>query len=387
MKKIARALRAAGNHREPNALVSSPRWWRMAIIAIYVLILCSCQSTEPRRQDLSGINPTACPPRSFYRRGGYCAAGRASWTAGHGNGRALPYTPTGPWSPPGISTPWPQDEYLRDGGHLGPPSEPATARRIRGLQMEDTVAQFQDRRRPHRHRAQQPGLSLLPRFGAVRQVVNLQDEIQIERSAGVHEPLSWSLPPRRNWWAPHSRTSRPATTSAPCRPASSEAKQGSGLSRRRLARALPRRLQGIRELHRSFARACITESETAWLSRGSDAAAELVEQAGRPGGPRRPGRNDGNRLAESARRIHVDEPGNPRLRIVKVASTPFAEPGDEVDFTLRFDNVGNQVITKVAIVDSLSTRLEYIPDSAQCSRAANSRPSPTRAIRWWSAAS
>ena len=60
-------------------------------------------------------------------------------------------------------------------------------------------------------------------------------------------------------------------------------------------------------------------------------------------------------------------PDNPRLRIVKVASTAFAEPGDEVDFTIRFDNVGDQTIHNVAILDSLSTRLEYIPDSAQCS--------------------
>jgi uncharacterized repeat protein (TIGR01451 family) len=60
-------------------------------------------------------------------------------------------------------------------------------------------------------------------------------------------------------------------------------------------------------------------------------------------------------------------PANPRLRLIKVASTPFAEPGDEVTFTLRFDNVGNQPIGNVAILDSLNTRLEYIPNSAQCS--------------------
>ena len=53
--------------------------------------------------------------------------------------------------------------------------------------------------------------------------------------------------------------------------------------------------------------------------------------------------------------------------MVKVASTPFAQPGDEVDFTIRFDNVGDQTIGNVTIVDSLNTRLEYVPDSAQCS--------------------
>ena len=58
---------------------------------------------------------------------------------------------------------------------------------------------------------------------------------------------------------------------------------------------------------------------------------------------------------------------NPRLRVIKLASTPVAEPGDEVSFTIRFDNVGNQPIGSVQIVDSLTTRLEYVPGSAQCS--------------------
>ena len=52
---------------------------------------------------------------------------------------------------------------------------------------------------------------------------------------------------------------------------------------------------------------------------------------------------------------------------MKVASTPFAQPGDDVDFTLRFDNIGNQPIGNVTILDSLNTRLEYVAGSAQCS--------------------
>jgi uncharacterized repeat protein (TIGR01451 family) len=67
---------------------------------------------------------------------------------------------------------------------------------------------------------------------------------------------------------------------------------------------------------------------------------------------------------------------NPRLRVIKVASTPVAEPGDEVSFTIRFDNVGNQPIGSVQIVDSLTTRLEYVPDSAQCSLKARFSTQP-----------
>lgn len=61
----------------------------------------------------------------------------------------------------------------------------------------------------------------------------------------------------------------------------------------------------------------------------------------------------------------VDQPNSPRLRIIKMASTGHALPGEEVEFTLRFDNVGDQVMGNVTIVDNLATRLEYVPDSAK----------------------
>jgi uncharacterized repeat protein (TIGR01451 family) len=63
----------------------------------------------------------------------------------------------------------------------------------------------------------------------------------------------------------------------------------------------------------------------------------------------------------------VDEPGNPKLQLCKTASATSALPGEEIDFTLRFDNVGRQTIGNVTILDNLTTRLEYVPDSAQSS--------------------
>ena len=61
-----------------------------------------------------------------------------------------------------------------------------------------------------------------------------------------------------------------------------------------------------------------------------------------------------------------EPPGPPKLRDCKVASTSFAKPGDTVDFTIRFDNIGNQSLERVAIIDSLNTRLEYVENGAQC---------------------
>jgi uncharacterized repeat protein (TIGR01451 family) len=68
--------------------------------------------------------------------------------------------------------------------------------------------------------------------------------------------------------------------------------------------------------------------------------------------------------------------GRPALRLIKVASTAFANPGDEVWFTLRFDNMGNETIGNVTILDSLNTRLEFVEGSAQCSRDATITTEP-----------
>jgi uncharacterized repeat protein (TIGR01451 family) len=71
---------------------------------------------------------------------------------------------------------------------------------------------------------------------------------------------------------------------------------------------------------------------------------------------------------------------------VKLASTNHALPGEEVEFTLRFDSVGDQLIGNVTIVDNLATRLEYVPNSAKSSVAANFSAVPNAAgstvLRW-----
>jgi uncharacterized repeat protein (TIGR01451 family) len=80
------------------------------------------------------------------------------------------------------------------------------------------------------------------------------------------------------------------------------------------------------------------------------------------------------------------EPSSPHLRLIKLASTNHAQPGDEVEFTLRFDNIGDQEIGNVTIVDNLATRLEYVPQSAKSSAAASFSAVPngegSTVLRW-----
>lgn len=65
--------------------------------------------------------------------------------------------------------------------------------------------------------------------------------------------------------------------------------------------------------------------------------------------------------------IYEVPPGKCSMRICKAASQAIANPGDIIDFTIRFDNVGALPVGNAVILDSLSTRLEYVDGSQQCS--------------------
>ncbi len=58
--------------------------------------------------------------------------------------------------------------------------------------------------------------------------------------------------------------------------------------------------------------------------------------------------------------------GKARLRVLKIASTTSAHAGDTVRFTIRFDNVGDEAIGNVTVLDNLTTRFAFIPDSQTC---------------------
>ena len=58
---------------------------------------------------------------------------------------------------------------------------------------------------------------------------------------------------------------------------------------------------------------------------------------------------------------------NAILHVVKVASKIAARAGEKVQFTIRFDNLSSKRIGNVTIIDNLTTRLEYIVGTAECS--------------------
>jgi uncharacterized repeat protein (TIGR01451 family) len=65
-----------------------------------------------------------------------------------------------------------------------------------------------------------------------------------------------------------------------------------------------------------------------------------------------------------------------RLRLIKVANKESAQPGEIVEFTLRFDNLGNQLLGNVTILDDLTGRLEFLPGTAMASLQSGFLPQP-----------
>ncbi|MFO0897038.1 MAG: hypothetical protein U0836_06355 [Pirellulales bacterium] len=291
-----------------------------------------------------------------------------------------------PWAPPGIRRPWPRDEYLHDGGDHDPRVYVRDNEQIDGLDLEDTII----------HGDASDGTKVVtpsnrvhlyaPRFAAVRQVVGLAENEQQDALRAVDRPL-----------APVRQIDRQLAAT------SIQREQAEGqIGRKRVTIYRGRQFDGglssavaLMRADEDFAphenlqlikfgkfsqreKAAVIEGVQAAIVWTHDKAVQVIlnhQAANELVGDRR------------AQAIHiVDTFGQPSLRIVKVASTDHAQPGDEVSFTLRYDNVGELSIGNVSIVDNLTTRLEYVEGSAESNRQAAFSFDPNQgdslALRW-----
>jgi uncharacterized repeat protein (TIGR01451 family) len=299
----------------------------------------------------------------------------------------LPEQVVGPWAPPGIARPWPPDEYLHDGGDRGLPAHVDPDWFVHGLEPEDAVAHYdlldgrtvvEPSNRVHIYS---------PRFAAVRSVTGLTEGRNIEVTHGVDLPTGL---------ARHDLLQIPAH--------SKQHEQPLGEIGSRMAMGYRMR-QGDGVLSMALLPAGFREGFLPWEDflliregRFDQADKPLLSQAAANAIVWTDNQVvevilDGQRAAEVAfdrqaqALVFVDETRGPaKLRLIKVASTQVARPGELVDFTLRFDNLGDQVIGNVTVIDNLTGRLEYVPDTAQSSLKANFLTQPTEggslALRW-----
>ncbi|MDO5309189.1 MAG: hypothetical protein Q4G03_06815 [Planctomycetia bacterium] len=76
-----------------------------------------------------------------------------------------------------------------------------------------------------------------------------------------------------------------------------------------------------------------------------------------------------NIYAEGAATIYSvrDDTKSSKLRVIKIANKDAARPGEFVEFTLRFENIGTEPLGNITLLDNLSTRLRYVEGTAKSS--------------------
>jgi uncharacterized repeat protein (TIGR01451 family) len=392
-----------------------PWWWRLFLIAAGTLILCSCRAPAPAFPPVAAAGAmgdagtiAAAPPNNGPEVPGavvpaaHWSAAAAGATAGAPPYPAAAYPPPAQawppypaqvlegFSPPGIAGPWPRDEYLFDGGDGG--LRAAIARQVhrdpqtgapfviyhpQGLEAEDTIVHFDTLDGQTRVAASNRLPIYAPRFASVRSVRSAQ---QNQQDLAVQHMYAQTRLAR------HEESQRANTALQRYQSESQVGMKQLETYRQRLQDGAVSSRVDVLGFHTGFLpyedlaiirRGHFDQAEKARLAAGMQAAASwshdltVVVMVG----AQAPKEEVGDRRAQATFSYDVPE-GQARVRVIKVASRQAALPGETVDFTIRFDNVGDQVVGNVTVIDSLTTRLEYVPDSAQCSLGHDFRTQP-----------
>lgn len=377
-----------------------PAWFRYGVVAVATLALCSCRAVEPATSTAANAHrPAPQATRSdelayvedqAVRQAGHVAVNKTPQSSNvvtalyvsdvnaapervepafHGVECTCPTCiepPAGTCGCEGCAL-GPADEYLCDGGDFGLPAAVRQDWHVDGLEQEDTVAHYDTVDGRTVITPSNRVCIYAPRFGVVRRVVDLHEYARIDMPEGYEQQLSLSKIEENEDAATSLNQLEPVINRAE-RPPSllgerqqlGELAQEDQLLEYKGSLAPYADLQIIRAGTVSNDEAAlVAKAEQAAITWTGDQAAQIALDSRRAQAE--------VSLKQAGVVYHQDKPNQPKLRLIKLASTGSALPGEEVEFTLRFDNIGNRVIGNVTIVDNLTTRLEYVPDSAKAS--------------------
>jgi uncharacterized repeat protein (TIGR01451 family) len=247
---------------------------------------------------------------------------------------------------------------------------------VEGLEQEDTVAHYDTVDGRTVVTPSSRVCIYAPRFGVVRRVTDLHLYARYDRADGFGQKVS---PVKIE------EQEEAARSLALLEPSIHRARQPSSLLKERQQAGLLDRQRRVAEFDGLLApyanlqiirTGTVSDEQQALVARSSLAA---ISWAGDQG-PQVVLDSKQAQATVSEKQVGViyrlNEPNKPRLRLLKVASCGSAQPGEVVEFTLRYDNIGNREIGNVTIVDNLTTRLEYVPDSAKSSLPASFSTEP-----------
>jgi uncharacterized repeat protein (TIGR01451 family) len=407
-------MRTTANRLASPAL---PTWWRYTLVALALLVLCSCQALPPEAgtplpvdSNLTWRDPSSQRDKEVSRHasatatkdgpapivlrsaGAYevrtlgpeeiaasrplsrkeiaagwatpapcnCAGcgGGASCSIGCETGGACATCPT-----PNLVGP--PDEYLCDGGDYGLPAAVRADWAVDGLEPEDAIAHYDTIDGRVIVTPSNRVCVYAPRFAAVRRVDNL---LAHERRQLIDVAIEDAVPVGSAEVQPVVASTQRTGV------AINLGERPANLFRGREQAAEYTQAVAPGEFYNTVGPYAILEILRTGEVVGTEVPAvkRIVQNAIAWSGDQGPQVLFSNRQAVAVVGLkqpgvvyQTDEPGDPRLRLIKCASTHHALPGEDVEFTLRFDNIGDQTIGNVTIIDNLTTRLEYVADTAK----------------------
>lgn len=391
---------------------SLPTWFRGLLIALAMVILCACQSPRqmtqqdnrsPQEQLAEALAPREFPvkqvqyvsqewlaqaPTQAYD--GYVPPCSCCGPGGHDPMMASYAPPAQACPPMGMggqaSHVGPYDEYLCDGGDFGMPAGVRSDWSTEGIEQEDAISHYDTLDGRTIVQPSNRVCIYAPRFGAVRKVNNLIVNHHRVGPGGIIDEMGLVTAGETQEVATGVQRHAP-NASLGDQPANlfRSREQAGGIDSRIVAMDVVHVLAPALNLH-VMQLGVIDNAEKPWLAKtilsaqtwASDVSAQVVidaKSAQVMKGVTQPGQ------------VYVlDEPDSPRIRLIKIASKASAELGEEVEFALRFDNIGDQPIGNVTIIDNLSTRLELVEGSQKSTVDANFSTEPNEGgslvLRW-----
>ena len=260
------------------------------------------------------------------------------------------------------------DEYLCDGGDRDLPVH-YDSRNRRGLDTEDTVLEYTDVRGNERVRPSNKVCIYAPRFASIRTVSrpheeSTTDEVagigQLAAVGGIHSRLKASHNVKREM------TGRIAVRS---RASGLETDAGQGIVSQLRSPSVHDKLLNIYQSLAFVRFGRIDDADTARLNYGIQAATLWTREEYPVISAKTDMVLEGHFEEASATITAIDDRKSAEnLRIVKLADKNTAVPGDDIEFTIRYDNLGGTEVHHTRIVDNLTPRLEYLENTATSDR-------------------
>lgn len=260
------------------------------------------------------------------------------------------------------------DEYLCDGGDRDIPVHYDTYMR-QGLDTEDTVGEFTDTVGKEHVRPTNKVCLYAPRLSSVRTVSRPHEGMMLDEVAGVGGAVISNQYDTKLRVAQHTKNQMTGRVLVRSRASGLESEQLQGDVSQAKHLAIHDKLLNVYQDLTFVKFGRVETTDAARLNYGIQASLVWSRELYPVIAAKTDAAMTGTYEAHVATIVGIDEKSTPGdLRVVKLADKDTAQPGDIVEFTIRYDNKGGDTVYHVRIADNLTPRLAYVDDSATSDR-------------------